>query len=413
MGSVQHVRAQRIVHRRQRQSLDDRLNDPWESVSARHRSGLWVTQSYDAVNRVTSRVVPEVVHVSERCQNYSVSPISNGSTTPGCLMIFPYYPNLGTSLRIVADTLRFVYDGANSDLRQANNRYARIRRTYHLGGAIKTDSIAFGLYSSPLTDDVTRGQIYSYDLAGRRTSMVWYFGANTYSYNDFAALDSIIAPHNDVYRIKYDLKGQIDSLILGTGTKEKRTYDADGRMLSKNRVSTYGSLGTLVSDVFGYDQMNRITSVTEQIGQQGTEQTLISYDGLGAVLAKEQSIATGGARAEEFRNDAFGNVVRRRTRRTAGLINDVPFINQYSPIGELLNSFAQVSNPPGRLYPPKQRGRYRNHTGMIGSAADQSSLSEPRYSQASVPTHSLLRMKFPQSRLPFSHLLSGSCTTSR
>lgn len=259
-------------------------------------------------------------------------------------MVFPYHPNAGDSLRIPAATARFVYDSATGSMTQANNRYARVRRTYYRGGALKTDSTVFGLYSSLLTDGVTRGQQYVYDLAGRRTSMVWYFGANTYHYNDFAALDSLTGPHADLYRIAYDLKGQVDSLILGTGVKENRMYDDDGRMTSRNRISTYGTLGTLVSDVLEYDRMNRVTSVSEEVGQQAPEQTLIRYDGLGAVLAKEQGNGSG-ARVEEFRNDAFGNVIRRRTRRTAGVINDAPFAMQYGPMGDLMTSFAQLSNP--------------------------------------------------------------------
>src|SRR4029079_9664927 len=135
-------------------------------VAARQRSGLWVNQTYDALNRLVQRAVPEITHTTERCTHYSPGPLS-GST---CLMIFPFYPNSGTSLVIPADTSLFVYDSAGN-MTSARNRYARIRRTYFSSGAIKTDTTAIGVYSNPLLDGETKGQQYSYDPSGRRTSM--------------------------------------------------------------------------------------------------------------------------------------------------------------------------------------------------------------------------------------------------
>jgi len=73
---------------------------------------------------------------------------------------------------------------------------------------------------------------------------------------------------------------------------------------------------------------------------------LISYDGLGGVLAREQG-NSNGSNVEEFRNDAFGNTVRRLSRRSAGFINNAPFVMGYSVKGELTTSSAIVSSPPG------------------------------------------------------------------
>jgi RHS repeat-associated protein len=64
------------------------------------------------------------------------------------------------------------------------------------------------------------------------------------------------------------------------------------------------------------------------------------------VLANEQSNGLG-ANVEEFRNDPLGNVLYRRTRRTAGT-NDAPFTNQYSPVGELMTSYSHLSSTPGQ-----------------------------------------------------------------
>ena len=76
-----------------------------------------------------------------------------------------------------------------------------------------------------------------------------------------------------------------------------------------------------------------------------TEDTRVAYDGLGAVMMNEQSSGFG-TNVEEFRNDAFGNVLYRKTQRTAGT-NDAPFVLSYSPQGMLSGAVAVPSNPPG------------------------------------------------------------------
>ncbi len=92
--------------------------------------------------------------------------------------------------------------------------------------------------------------------------------------------------------------------------------------------------------------MNRVIHAWEQNYQQLADEIRVNYDGLGAVLANEQSNAYG-SNVEEFRNDPLGNVLYRRTRRTAGT-NDAPFTFQYSPLGELMTSFSHLSNPAGQ-----------------------------------------------------------------
>jgi RHS repeat-associated protein len=324
---------------------DSMVYDPAGNLTrARYRSSAWVTQSYDALNRIITRSVPGIKYGIERCRNFSAGPISDRTDSPpGCQMIFPYYTNAGDSLSGPPDTQQFAYD-LTGNLISASNLFARVRRTYYRGGALKTDSTGIGDYTSPLVDD-TRGQQYAYDLSGRRTSMEWQMGPTSYTYNDFGALSTVTDAASNQYRITYTLAGQVDSLLLGTGVSEKREYDDDGRLKFRNRMSS-GTLGLLVRDSLKYDHMNRIIRAWEEVHQQSADQTLISYDGLGAVLAREQG-GPFGSSVEEFRNDAFGNVLRRMNRKSAGLINNAPFVMQYSPTGELRSSVAQPSNPPG------------------------------------------------------------------
>ena len=149
--------AGRLVKRLIGTGPDSMVYDPAGNLtSARHRSGAWVTQSYDVVNRLTTRVVPDMTYAKERCSGFATGPLGNGAGS-GCLMVFPYYPNaVDSSLRIPADTSRFLYD-VFGNMTQANNRYARVRRSYYRDGALKTDTMALGFYATPLVNGDTKG----------------------------------------------------------------------------------------------------------------------------------------------------------------------------------------------------------------------------------------------------------------
>lgn len=101
-----------------------------------------MTQQFDALHRRTSRIVPERTFAQRRCQDLPAGPISTPSGGLGCTLVFPYYPNRGTGYTIPADTSVFVYDAVGNML-QANNRYARVKRTYLRNGAVKLDSCGF------------------------------------------------------------------------------------------------------------------------------------------------------------------------------------------------------------------------------------------------------------------------------
>jgi hypothetical protein len=151
--------------------------------------------------------------------------------------------------------------------------------------------------------------------------MAWDMGPSGYTYNDFGALSSITNGSN-TYRYTYTLQGQVDSLLLGVGVREKRSWDDDGRLLAKIRASD--SVALIVSDSLKYDKADHVVRAWEEAYNHAADSTRISYDGLGGVLAREQGNSLG-VNVEEFRNDAFGNVTRRRTLRTAGLVNTAPY----------------------------------------------------------------------------------------
>ncbi len=322
-----------------------------------YASGANVTQTFDALNRLEKRKLPFMDFSRQRCFGFPTGSISDGSVGPGCNMVFPYYPNNGTGYRIPTDSSLFTYD-AVGNLLTANNRYARIKRGYTLNGLITRDSLIFGLYSSPTSDSERRGQNYTYDRNGRRASMVWIGGTTSYAYSaagvpDFGPLQQVTDPGSNTYRLRYDLQSRVDSLVVSTsagvaGVRERRQYDADSRLMSRQRVSTFGTVGQLNLDSLWYDRRDKVDSVQAYSRAQTSERVRYAYNPHGAVVAQERVRSGGFAyQVQEFRNDAYGNAFYIRTRSSASG-DEAPSVADYFNDG-LLISRNTILPPPGQI----------------------------------------------------------------
>ncbi|WP_461415291.1 RHS repeat domain-containing protein [Gemmatimonas sp.] len=332
--------------------------DPAGNVTTHvYASGASVTQTFDALNRLTQRVLPAVDEIQRRCTGFPNGPISDGGVGPGCNMAFPYYPNNGTGYRLPADTSVFTYD-AVGQLLTANNRYARIKRAYTLNGLLARDSLIFGTYTNPGTDVERRGQNYTYDRNGRRSSMAWEAGTTTYTYTvgsavDFGPLQRVTDPGGNTYTLQFDALGRVDSLRVATsggtvGVREKRTYDADGRLTLRERRSTNGSVGQLQLDSLTYSDRNTVDRAALISRAQPSERVRYAYDPLGGVVAQERvRLSDNAYQVQEFRNDAYGNVFYSRTRTSASG-DEAPAVSDYFSDG-LLTGRQTILPPPGQI----------------------------------------------------------------
>jgi len=332
--------------------------DPAGNVTAHgYASGASVSQTYDALNRLTRRVLPAVDEIQRRCQGFPSGPLSDGGVGPACNMAFPYYPNNGTGYRLAADTSVFTYDAVGQML-TADNRYARIKRAYTLNGLLARDSLIFGTYTNPGTDAERRGQNYSYDRNARRSSMAWEAGTTTYTYSvgsavDFGPLQRVTDPGGNSYTLLFDALGRVDSLRVATnggtvGVREKRTYDADGRLTLRERVSTNGSVGQLQLDSLTYNQRNTVDRAALVSRAQPSERVRYAYDPLGGVVAQERvRLSDNAYQVQEYRNDAYGNVFYSRTRTSASG-DEAPAVSDYASDG-LISGRQTILPPQGQI----------------------------------------------------------------
>lgn len=281
--------------------------------------GDTIRSRFDALNRVTRRVVPQVSFSSATCQ-YPVGGV--------CLYAMPDVED--PTQCIAVDTARFTYTAAGL-LRRAENNWAKVRRTYYPNGQVATDTLLVRRYDTDApascggSDRHAAGEsliasdwsghtyalAYDYDRAGRRTSLSHPTQLDpcsgrctqTYGYHTQAGtLDTLTHPSTSggtlTTRLTYDAQGRWTSLVSPGSVTQTRTFDAEGRITART--------GPLVNDALSYDAAGQLTGGTTVIPATNSTQTLtLAYNGLGAL-----QYASGVASSlsyEEFKTDALGN----------------------------------------------------------------------------------------------------------
>ena len=250
--------------------------DPAGNVKTATRDGTDVTAEYDALNRVTHRVVPDATYVSP------------------------------TEMK--TDDQRFGYD-ASGHLVSAVNNNAQVGRVYTLGGNLVVDSLRIAVADPNVTDFTQHNYVIqsSYDPSGRRISMTppTNLGVLTpvsYTYDSETGDVSTISPQGrGTFSYFYSGAGLLDSLREADGAVEKHSYDADGREMHRSEVNA--ALGmTIHDDAGGLDARGKRSSVVSTgLGRPGAD--LYSYDGLGAVTS------TNGNTIESTPRDPLGNAL--------------------------------------------------------------------------------------------------------
>jgi RHS repeat-associated protein len=249
--------------------------DPAGNATVTVRGQDTVTAQYDALNRVTHRVV-------------------FGAPNN------PYTPEAAS------DDQRFYYN-ARSELVRATNRNAEVRRVYNRAGAIAYDtSIVFAApLSSPSVNQHVYGLAYTYDLDGRRATFTPPMGLSvvspvSYGYDAITGdLKTLSVQNGGTFRYTYTPAGLLDSLIEADATVERHFHDDDGRETRRTEFSVVRQQ-MLHDETVGLDGRGRRTAVASA-GLAWAPLEQYTYDGLDGVLS-----ATGRT-VESTPRDPLGN----------------------------------------------------------------------------------------------------------
>jgi RHS repeat-associated protein len=298
------------------------------------RRGQRVHQGYDALGRLLYRTVPEVSAAPVVCEACSNQP-------PGWIgprVTFPYFgsPLIGggttANLLIPADIELFTYDAAGR-LLTADNRDARIARSYYANGALKTDTLRLRRYDAADTAAAPYGMhvyglTFLVDLLGRRTGRSDAFGRHLrYEYDartgDLTGLlDSLIGSSSKTaFAMTYNPAGQLlTRQVVGAspGIALSNGYDAAGRLVSRSETGFGGN--TIFTDAYAYDERDKQVS-RHSSAWNGTlsDTAYMAYDGFGAVSAVTRHVNYGtlGRLTDEFDADALGRIWRTHANRAS------------------------------------------------------------------------------------------------
>lgn len=193
---------------------------------------LAITFTYDALNRMRTRVLPQVAYPSR--------PTHFAITTPWVVSAYAAYT-------IPAQTDSFTYDSVGQIL-TAHNPDAQVNRSYYPNGLLKTDSLRIQTWTHDDWEKHKYGIWNSYDFDGRRTTVgipkQLGLGVDTtiaYGYDpQLGAIQTINDLQHDVFTFGYNAAGQLSSTDYPSSYRRTLFYDAEGR-LSADTLRNLGS----------------------------------------------------------------------------------------------------------------------------------------------------------------------------
>jgi RHS repeat-associated protein len=305
-----------------------------DSVRTRRGHKVWMT--YDRLNRLSTRRA-DTARYAKRDAGIALRTDLNSTCCAPVAGENPSYPRYGKiasrgdSLFVPGDSAAFAYD-LLGNMTRADNRDARVRRTYYRNGQLKLDS----LYTRTVTDTFFARHAYglehTYDRAGRRTDLKHprqlvvgaTYNAAQYTYDPLTgALATVRDVQGNQFTYKYNGRGELESLDMPLTVFDKYRYDQDGNLAQLDHGLTSG----LVRETsIQYDARGKILRQSNAKGYKDVN--TVTYSGLGHVVfdsiyaeGVEQGRTYEQVRAQRLRHDALGNLTYSLNTRRHKQIN--------------------------------------------------------------------------------------------
>ncbi len=183
-------------------------------------SGPFITMQYDALNRLTQRIVPAVTRSAPPFGVYQ---------PPNLLPTYPY--------TVKADTQTFTFQ-PDGQIRSAFNRFAKITRGYDILGRLRGDTLQVATILGPFSGHVYINH-FAHDRNGRRTSTevpsIFAIGTRdtiNYAWDpQIGELSQVKDIAGNAITMTYNARREpLETAYPGNYTRAL-AWDADGRML--------------------------------------------------------------------------------------------------------------------------------------------------------------------------------------
>jgi len=312
----QYDKAGRAYFTRHQESITrtrfDFAGQPVEVVTPR---GDTLRMRYDVAGRLLRRITPAATYKEEDLGGF------------GTRMYFPRQPLdpiSPTPMHIPRDVAMFTYDSVGNML-TANNRDARITRTYLPSGALATETqslrAARGLAFGP--GHTTQ---HRYDLNGRRVmtrypqALAFAAGKDSvhYTYSPTTGdLDAVHDLEGNLFSFGYDGAGRLASVSKPGGLTETYSWDEDVRLTgirlraAQSGGNGFAGLAVLTDTVIREEASGKVLEAISATPNR-TLETSARYDRFGALKEWRVHDATEGITREvrTLVNDPLGNVLR-------------------------------------------------------------------------------------------------------
>jgi RHS repeat-associated protein len=299
-----------------------------DSVKTRRAGAPAITMTYDALNRLLTRTIPQVSYaerlkgIPQRLASLHIA----GDTT---------YPRLlkdgsgGLTIDQVVES--YTYDQSGQIL-TANNRYAQVTRGYFPSGAMRREVQRISKYNNAAGNDFTARSdtvAYDYRVDGALKTLTYptrltktaggTYNTVQYRYSTVSGvLDTIVDLQGNTFAYHHNLRDQVDSVVMPGQIRRRLRYNADGSVLTdtiRNLDSTSVNrltAGLLRANRFTYDARGKIVGDTNTVGS--LSRRYAKYSGLGHLreTGYQDQIAEGGSTGtfsstDFYTVDALGN----------------------------------------------------------------------------------------------------------
>ncbi|MDX2184057.1 MAG: RHS repeat-associated core domain-containing protein, partial [Gemmatimonadaceae bacterium] len=150
--------------------------------SVRTARGHVIRMQYDALDRLTQRVLPPVDYVSRSDIGLALQASQGLPRTPYPDTTAGWGLSAVNRLRLDGDTETFTYDPLTGELQTAFNAAAQITRSYYANGWLRTDSTSIATATGGDHTLHRYGLTHTYDAAGNRTVLRTPAGEYHYRY---------------------------------------------------------------------------------------------------------------------------------------------------------------------------------------------------------------------------------------
>ncbi|HEY5813874.1 MAG TPA: RHS repeat-associated core domain-containing protein, partial [Chthoniobacterales bacterium] len=222
----------------------------------------------------------------------------------------------------------------------ATKTYDAAGRLLTAGNGVSTSTYAYDNANQLTSETQTPAGLgtsftvgYTYDIDGNRATLTYPDGmvvAHTYTHrNEVASISADGPPPLATYA--YDTDGNRTSKSLENGTSAAYTYDDANRLLGISHSLTVNAQPSTLGLAYGYNTVNNRLTRSETVGPTPMVTQIYGYDPIDQIT----SVNYGPGRSETFAYDATGNRTSATDSVSGTTIYTANALNQYTAVDSL------------------------------------------------------------------------------